>query len=119
MVCSRTLRVIEKDAGVCLKECNSLRGTPETPEANAECERTSDESGFDSALDGDIYGATSVLPPDRRFDFDDNPFSDDRRDDAEPDGRMDLLEGTTCLVSSRDLCAWPDSRAQALRKAGR
>jgi hypothetical protein len=117
MICARTLRVIEKDAGVCLRECNALRGIPESAAANAECEMTQDEPEYKAALDGVIYGAQSRLVP-IPFDLDDNPFVESKKDDPEPDGRVDLFEGTTCLTTSRDLCAWPDSRADALRRAG-
>lgn len=115
MTCARTLRVIEENAGVCLRECNSLRGAPETVAANSECELDMGDDEFDSDLDGAIYGPANPTAP---FDLDDNPFEASREDAAEPDGRVDLMEGTTCLVSSRDLCAWPDSRAEALRQAG-
>jgi len=115
----RTLRVVEEDAGVCMRECNALRGAPETKAGNDDCELTSGEDGFEARLDGHIYGPATVLS-DIPFDLDDKPLEGRARgaDDPEPDGRVDLVEGTTCMTSIRDLCAWPDSRVDALRAAG-
>jgi hypothetical protein len=118
MTCVRTLRVVEDDAGVCMRECNALRGAPETAAGNNDCELTTGEEGFAAGLDGDIYGPAAPVPV--PFDLDDKPTEGRQRgpDDPEPDGRVDLVEGTTCLTSIRDLCAWPDSRLDALRAAG-
>ncbi len=110
MTCVRTLRIVENDAGVCMTECNALAGTPDSATANRACEITDDDKEWDESLDGVIYDGSETAP----YDLDDkpDPKEDGERlaDDEEPDGRVDYLEGQTCVTSTRDLCAWPDSR---------
>lgn len=110
MTCVRTLRVVEPSAGVCMAECNALVGQPESKTANASCERTPDDKEWDASLDAILYDGTETAP----FDLNDNPTTGAQGhyqpDDSEPDERVDLFEGQTCVTSVRDLCAWPDSR---------